>query len=350
MASRKCFVYCNDCSDFITHDNTQIPVWQGKAQDKDSIFCKTCNNVISFNKNDLPKKNNFCCGNNVQANKHNFCCGGNLKKNNFVNNGDSDEDSVCDKKFVPCQQVLCQQQISCDDSSDDFPCKEVKCRKIKCKPVCKPVCRPICCETAAESLISVRDPTTDIFATSPPLVDLIGWTDLIIDARDSFDNLTGTYTAHCAGDYEIETVINYRTAFPIVLDTGVMAASVLEPDTSGIPKIELYDVATGRVLAATQFPVTDIIVPIPCCSSSSEPPIEIEIKTIVAAAFIVIDVVLSLLAGQRIRLRYNSNGLILPLPLPIPIGTPVIDLSPPGTSTTLSIKKLRNSPVVTITV
>lgn len=335
MSSRKCFVYCNDCNGYITHDNTEHKPWNGKSCDKRSVYCGSCKTVVDYNKHDYQNDKKCCDENNYYQNivKNNYDDDHHNDKHND-NHHDNHRDNHYENRFK-CKPIL-------------------KCKPIKCRPVCHQPCPPIHENCGlAETLISVRDPTTDIFATSPQFVDLTGWTDNVIDARDSFDNFTGTYTARCAGDYEVDLVLNYRTSFPVTVDTGFLGGAgitaVNQPDPTAIPRIELYDVATGRVLAASQFPTDDVIIPVPA-PSTGEPPIDIEVKTIVGAAAVVIDVVVPLVAGQRIRLRFNYNGLILPVPLPVPISTPVFDLSAPGSSTDLSIKKIRNTPVVTIVV
>lgn len=199
------------------------------------------------------------------------------------------------------------------------------------------------------TLISVRDPTSNIYINSPPVVNLTGWTDQVCDVLDSFDNESGVYVAPCAGDYEVSLVVNFRTAFPISLDTpplDVNPTSVYEPDNdpfSRVPRIELYDVCTGDPILGSQVPVVHSIIIIPS-PITGDPPIEVEIRSLLGAGQVVINGVVPLCQCQQVGIRFVLNGLEFPIPPPIPVSIPAIDLSPPGSSTTLSIKKLRDIP------
>ena len=286
MGSRKCFVYCNDCAGYVVHDNTEPKQWEGKKSESCSIYCNKCKHIITHPKS---REDNDDCS---------F-----VKKSEYCDDDDHHDDH--------------------DDNS-----------KEKC--------------TLAETLVSVRDPTSDIFVTSPQTVDLTGWSDLVIDAKDSFDNESGIYTALCDGDYEISLVVNYRTAFPITLDTplDVGPSSVDEPDNdpfNRVPRIELYDVCTCRVIVASQFPTVHSIVTCPC-PITGEAPVEIELRSILGAGEVIINTVVPLEACQRIRFRVVLNGLEFPVPSPIPPNFPAISLSAPGSSTTASFKKLRDTP------
>lgn len=251
---------------------------------------------------------------------------------------------------------------SCDNNEKDCEPECSPCPP-KCKPVCPPVCPPICppkCKSScsmAETLVSVRDTESDIFVNSASLVDLVNWTDLIIDARESFDNRTGIYTALCSGDYEVSLVVNFRTAFPICLDVAPFngGARVEDPDIdplTAVPRIELYDICTNEPIVASQFPTVNLSVCIPQ-DGTEEPCTQANIRALLQTGQVVINTVVPLCECQRVRFRVALSGNIvncLPFPIPIPPTTPIIDLSPPGSTTTATFKKLRDTPCVTITV
>lgn len=208
------------------------------------------------------------------------------------------------------------------------------------------------------TLISVKNPTSELIipeevptpsAVVPhqvigETVDLTGWTDIVPDALNLFNNATGTYTAPETGDYQVTLVVNYETSVPL------NAA----PTLNDVPIVQIYDVENpNERILGSQFPTINILIVIPPISSG-ELPIEIVQVTIIAKAQVNINAVIPLVAGQQIRARAISNGLIyfpiIPItPLQIiPPLPPRIDFSPDGVDTTLTIYKIRNSPIVTI--
>ena len=370
MSSRKCFAYCNGCSDFVPHNNTFYGDWRGKKNEKCSSFCGSCKNVVDHGKKNDNKYQQYYDKKNENDHQQYY----DKKSYDWQENDDdkkcqdwNDNDEECDYKYTKCF-VRCEKRCPPPKHYAPKPCLPCPpkpcppCPQYQPCPPCPP-CPPRPCPpkpclpcpkqscTLADTLISVRDPTSDVYANSPPNVDLTGWTDLIIDAKDSFENESGTYTVRCSGDYEISLVVNYRTAFPILLDVVPPdGARIGEPDNNPltrVPRVELYDVFTDKPLIASQFPVVHIIA---FCQSpiTSEPPCEIEVRALLEAGQVIINTVVPLVCGQRIRFRVVQNGIEFPVILPIPISTPVIDLSPPANTTTLSIKKLRDAPIVTI--
>ena len=289
MGSRKCFVYCNDCAGFVIHDNTEPKQWEGKKSESCTIYCNKCRHILVHPKSD--GRSNECCF---------------AEKNKY----DNDENSV---------------------SKEKGKCKDNKCN-------------------LADTLVSIRDPTSNIFVTSTEFINLVGWSDLVVDVNNSFDNKNGIYTVLCDGDYEVSLVVNYSTAFPITLDTPPYTKSYdgNEIDNSffnRVPHIELYDVCTGKVLLASQFPVVHSIITCPC-PITGEPPVEIELRSLLGSGAVIINGVLSLQKCQKLRFRAVLNGLEFPVPAPIPPNIPAISLSAPDSSTTASFKKLRDTPKV----
>jgi hypothetical protein len=210
------------------------------------------------------------------------------------------------------------------------------------------------------TLISVKNPTSELIipeltagiAAISPLqvigeaVDLTGWTDIVPDALNLFNNATGTYTAPEDGDYQVSLVVNYETSVPLNAS----------PTLNDVPVVQIYNVdAPADRILASQFPTINILIVIPPISSG-ELPIEIVQVTIIAKAQVIINAVIPLVAGERIRARAITNGLIYTPIAPISISPlqlipplpPRIDFSPEGVDTTLTIYKLRNSPIITI--
>ena len=207
------------------------------------------------------------------------------------------------------------------------------------------------------TLISVKNPQTVLhvpeYLTSQEshchgeAVDLVEWTDIVPDALNSFDNATGTYTAYESGDYEIQLVVNYETNVPINVN----------PSLCDVPAIEIYDVCTGEHILASTFPAVCIIVPIPP-PSTGDIPCDVYVSSLLCKAQVIISAVVPLCACQRIRVRAVTNGLTyIPSSLPpcFPLtseinsyNTATIDFSPECLDTTLTIYKVRNSPIVKI--
>jgi len=255
----------------------------------------------------------------------------NIKKAGCVACEPRDEKD-CDRK---CGKG-CQQKKPCFTQNNFKKC----CREEK-------DCFDKNCVNQACTLISVKNPHTtlvlpEIADTDIPdvigeAVDLTHWTDIVPDALRAFDNATGTYTAFEEGDYNVELVVNYQTNVPINVS----------PSLTDVPSIEIYDACTGEHILASTFPTLCIIVPVPCCVSSEEPPIDVHVDTILCKAQVIISAVIPLCCCQRIRVRALTNGLtytptLLP---PIPAS---IDFSPAGLDTTLTIYKVRNTPIVKI--
>lgn len=183
------------------------------------------------------------------------------------------------------------------------------------------------------TLISVKNPTTELKIPIPSspgtnIVDITGWTNIVPDPLDSFDNSSGTYTVYEDGDYQIELTINYETSTAIPVD----------PTLVNVPSIEIYDVDTHEHILASNFSAVSTIIP--------------RIHSIVVSALlskgqVIINSVVPLKMDQQIRIRASSNGLIYDPATP-PASNPRIFLSYNGVDTTLTIFKVRNSPVVVV--
>lgn len=206
------------------------------------------------------------------------------------------------------------------------------------------------------TLVSVANPTSELLI--PELlapgafgiqhvigqaVDLTGWTkDLVIDALDAFDNATGTFTAPVSGDYLIAAVISYETSVPLTPDA----------ELTNVPYIEIYDIAnpTGHLLTG-QLPSNSQIITIPPISSG-EFPIEVIATSVTSRAQVILTAALPLIEGQQIRLRAVTNGLTYTAPIAIsqvlPPLPPRIVFFTNTSDTTLTIYRIRNSPIVTI--
>jgi len=205
------------------------------------------------------------------------------------------------------------------------------------------------------TLISVKNPTTElvipvvlgIAAASAPIpiigdtVDLGGWVDLTPDALGLFDNLTGTYTVPENGDYQIELTINYETS--VSLPVSILL--------NNVPFIEIYDIDSSDHILGSQFPTVSLVIPIPPLSSG-DIPVDVSVAALLGKGQVIINAVVPLIAGQRIRVRAVTNGLTFnPLgPLEIIPALPARIVFDPeeGIDTTLAIYKLRNTPIVTV--
>ncbi|QGR54174.1 hypothetical protein [Moumouvirus maliensis] len=168
-------------------------------------------------------------------------------------------------------------------------------------------------------------------------VVLTGWSDAVPDILDAFDNITGTYTAPESGDYEFELVANFRTSVPLTVnDLG-----------TNIPILEIFDVASGLPLVggAVNLPTATVQFTIPPISSG-ELPIEIETTSVLSNGQVVLTAIITLVAGQQVRVRANSNGLVYN-PLQEIVASPAfINFNPVGAPTKLTIQKIRNTPIV----
>lgn len=209
------------------------------------------------------------------------------------------------------------------------------------------------CTRPSTVYVSVKNPQTELIipetSTAPPFnvvgindtnqllqvnnetIDLILWSDLIVNSNKLFDKITGTYTVPMTGYYQVELTVNYETSVPLPVSTTL----------NNVPTIEIYDVCTNQILLSSQFPTLYIIVPIPPFCSES-PCFDVPVTSILSKAQVIINAVICLKKGQRIRIRANTNGLQYTPPECIieePI-VPKIDFSPDGVDTTFSIYKL----------
>jgi len=269
-----------------------------------------------------------------------------------VDSSDAEWHKLKKEHCVPCEPKPCHEKPVYE--KEKKPCHE---KKIKC---CKGekgekgergyaatfVCTLISVKNPDSLLIIPEAPTTAGAVNAADIVgeavDLTGWTDIVPDALNAFDNATGTYTVPETGDYQVELAVNYETSVPLNVS----------PTLNDVPIIEMYDVATGNHIVGSQFPTISIIVTIPPFSSG-ELPIDVAVVTIIAKAQVIINGVFPLVAGQRVRFRAVTNGLVYNPTIAaqqiIPPFPPRIDFSPEnGADTTLAIYKLRNSPIVTI--
>lgn len=238
------------------------------------------------------------------------------------------------------------QTSGCQTRSCCEPCRVNCCKE---QAACKKRCPS---ETFPRTDISVKNPTSVLeipeevttrqlapLAFTGVAVDLAGWTDIIIDVLDSFDNATGTYTAPEAGDYEVSLIVNYRTSVPLPVNVIL----------NNIPTIQIYDVndPDERILASI-FPTFNDVVVVPP-PTTGDPPVEVPVTVINYQSQIIIDAIIPLNFGQQIRARAVTNGLTYNPPMVIPPPPPAeIIFDPEGVDTTFSIKKVRNTPIVTI--
>ena len=199
--------------------------------------------------------------------------------------------------------------------------------------------------TFACTLISVKNPDADLVIPTPfpvvaavigDFVDFTGWTDIVPDVFDAFDNVTGIYTTPEDGDYQVELVVNYQINTPIPIPSN---------DLSFVPDVQIYDVDTDERILASTLSATDMIVPLPPDENGTF----VRVTNLVAKGQVIIKAIIPLSQGQRIRVRATTNGLVfLPVGPPGPVPPAIIDFSPENLDTTLGIYKLRNSPIVSI--
>jgi len=204
---------------------------------------------------------------------------------------------------------------------------QCECKKDRC---CEKECGP------AETLVSARDPTT-IATGTPGVIDLTGWTNVVSDVLNSFDDVTGTYCPRCPGDYEFNVVLNYRSSIPLPIENIPGPCGNLNVGSS-IPRVLLYDPCTGEEIAASQFPVVSIVICIPPLSTG-ELPVEVTATAIDIAAAIPISTIVPLKCGQCVRVAVDLKDITLP-----PGAS--ITFSPPGNTTTFTAKKIRNTPSI----
>lgn len=191
-------------------------------------------------------------------------------------------------------------------------------------------------------LISVRNPTTNLLIPtilSPALfVPLADWTeDLIVDINDLFDNATGIFTAPISGDYNINLVVNYETSIFVPVDQGLTT----------IPTIEVHDAVSGARLLTSQFPANNVVFTITTSSFI--------VSSLLGRAQVIINADIPLVAGQQIVVRAYINTLFIPLidinPVPaqlIPPTPPRIIFNPVGGDTTLTIQRIRDTPLLVV--
>jgi len=220
--------------------------------------------------------------------------------------------------------------------------KDKKDKKSKCK---SHVCTLIAVKNPDSELIIPEQISASTSATKSLVigntVDLTKWTDIVPDALDLFNNTTGTYTAPESGDYHIELVISFETSLPLPVS----------PLLNNIPSIELYDVATGEAILTKSFPTTHATVLIPPIGSGDAAFPEITVSSLLGKGQVIINVVIPLNEDQQIRFRAVTNGLVFnPFSIleVIPPFPPRIVFNPTGSDTTLTIFKIRNSPIVIV--
>lgn len=236
-------------------------------------------------------------------------------------------------KRAGCRQVRQENPCHCYENSDNAVARN------QCNEPRNNACTYISVKNPQTELI-IPELTTSIAAIGTS-VDLAGWTDIIVDALDSFDNITGTYVAPDNGDYQVALTVNYETSVVLNVDTAL----------NNVPTIEVYDVDTGLRILGSQFPTTNIVVVVPP-ASSTDLPVDIPVASILAKGQVIINAVIPLRENQRIRVRALTNGLVyFPAITPLEIIPPLparIVFDPAGVDTTLTINRVRNSPIVTV--
>ena len=316
------FIYCNDCP----KGNSQWKIVESSA--RDAILHSYAKNVCQPCK----QKKSHCKENSTAEHlQTEYVSGGAIANTNNCN-----------------QKNDCNQNCYVDN---------------RCNQICKPICPcppPPKCIPMAATVVSVKNPQSELVIPQVvgapavgvaavndqpivgPTVDLTGWTNVVIDVQNAFNTATGTYTAPTAGDYEIALVVNYETSVPLAVDTAL----------TNVPTIELYDPDTGARFVGSQFPSISTIITIPPISSG-DLPIDVTVSFIISRAIVTINTILPLTAGQKIRARALSNGLTYTPPFTvsqvIPALPPRIVFDPVGADTTMTVKKIRNTPVINYT-
>lgn len=263
-------------------------------------------------------------------------CSDNSHEIEVHKNKKSNDHSKFERELIPEKSCSC----SCSNSksfSKTFICeKEDKHHKPKRNFACL--------------LVSVKNPDSDLIIPFTSLtgdapnsgdasVVLSRWaTDIVPDVMGVFDKITGIFTAPEDGDFQVTLIVNYRTTVALSLD----------PSLVNVPTIELFDVSTGERIVASQFPTLHIVVPIPPLSSG-EIGTDVIVAAVIAVAQVIIDVIIPLRAGQTIAFRALSNGLTFNPFVPMATLSPArIIFDPQDADTTLTIEKVRNSPIITI--
>jgi hypothetical protein len=205
--------------------------------------------------------------------------------------------------------------------------------------------QPCPCPDFTNTLISVRNPGTVLVIPEDPTllakalvgvsVDFTLWSDIITDVLNAFDNTTGTYTVPESGDYSVRLIVNYQAS----------TAIAVSPTLDDVPSIIIYDVATTDPILASTLTAIVSIIPVPP-PTTGDPPINVTVASLISKAVVTIDAVVSLVAGQQIRVCATTNGLTYTPPFELPPPPPAsIDFSPTGLDTTLTIVKVRNTVV-----
>jgi hypothetical protein len=159
-------------------------------------------------------------------------------------------------------------------------------------------------------------------------VDLVDWTKNFDTLIANFNNVTGIYTAVEPGFYNIKCAISYHLERIVPIPE----------DIEETPILELYDVVTGarfKELAA-QVPYISLNYEIPN-PDSSLPPFEMNTGSLVNNGQLVIDTVVALKFGDRLRFRVRSNCVTSGDSSPT-----TMFLSPTNTDSTLTIYKIND--------
>lgn len=232
----------------------------------------------------------------------NDCANKNSKWKVFDKNGNN--------KKQPCHTLDFEYKSGCDKN----PCGADLCGK-------------------KDTLISVKNPNVTLIIPEENIsnaIDLSEWTNIVTNVNHIFDNVTGTYSVVESGDYQIELTINYETSVSLPVNFTL----------EDVPIVEIYDVCTNGHILSSHFPTVCLVIPIPPVSSG-ELPITIDIASLLCRGQVIINAVVPLKCGQKIRIRAVSNGLTYPFVDP-PVTDPRIIFSPVGVDTTLSIYKVKN--------
>ncbi|AKI80359.1 hypothetical protein QJ850_gp340 [Acanthamoeba polyphaga mimivirus] len=237
--------------------------------------------------------------------------------------------------------------------------KDVTYRKERCEDVFKhePRCRCGCqdkhhdrhdpcvpdeCSKTDKQLtiVSAVNPTSNLIIPEAGVlpvpvnnVILNGWTLTTPDLLNSFNPATGVFTATESGDFEINLVLSFKSS------ASLSAAANL----SNVPLVSIIDAATGLPFyeAVQGFPTTsslvDVEVPV-----VPPIPISVTVTSVLGVGQVVLNLIVSLSAGQQVEILVSSNGLSH-IPSSFPIGPATFTFN---TGTSLIIKKVRNIPKV----
>ncbi|MEM0353962.1 MAG: hypothetical protein QXW79_00135 [Thermoplasmata archaeon] len=305
MSLHKSFLYCNNCSNYTTYGNTQTNDWDGE---KCSTYCVICKKNVK----------QYKCG-LYERKKYKKC---------FI------------KEFIDCTRKRCV-PVEC------LPRERLDPLKCGC--------------TYPLTLVSVRDPTTDIYLNGPDRVILKDWKDTIVDVLDSFNNASGIYTTpnvENSLDIHVTAKITFRTTVPLHLeptfstlsDNKVSISAVNEKGTTDddIPRFILFDPDTNEIYDSSPMPVLEVVINVPL--ATDQVPEEVLIRTILKTGEVTLNTIIPRNTLKRLAIAWDRNNATIIPEGNFPNDRKIIDTSPARNATTLVIKADRTTPTTLFTV